>query len=347
MSLSKIRRNELTKRILIEISQASFETKKIHAIAKEFDVSVQSVYNLVNKLCEESVVKKTRQGKTLSLSLVPVVNTFSYNISTSNEDIAFSDVKDLVKFLPENAFKIYEYVFSEMFNNAVEHSEGSKIVVCLHTTSVDVTTFILDNGIGIFEKIKEKFHLEDRSQSVFELMKGKVTTDPNNHSGEGIFFSSKCSNLFFIVANGLTFVTTNMEIPEDEKAQIESYKQTQGTAIVFNISIANKFNLVDIFNQYADPDKGFYKTMVSVQHLEYNETNPNCISRSQARRLMAGMEKFEEVTLDFGNIPEIGQAFADEVFRVWQNKNPAIKLNVLNANKSVSNMIKRIENNKI
>lgn len=347
MSLSKIKRKELVKRILIEISQTGFETKTIHEISKEFNVSVQSIYNLVNKLCNQNVVKKTKQGKTQILSLVPEVNTFSYQIPGTNEDKAFSDVKKLVEFLPENAFKIYEYVFSEMFNNAVEHSEGSKIIVSLHTTSVDVTTYILDNGIGIFEKIKEKFNLDDISQSVFELMKGKVTTDPVNHSGEGIFFSSKCSNLFFIVANGLTFVTTNREIPQDEKALLETYKQTQGTAIVFNISVANKFKIENIFNQYADPDKGFYKTMVSVQHLEYNETNPNYISRSQARRLMAGMEKFEEVTLDFGNIPEIGQAFADEIFRVWQNKNPKIKLNVLDANKSVSNMIKRIENNKI
>ena len=68
------------------------------------------------------------------------------------------------------------------------------------------------------------------------------------------------------------------------------------------------------------------------------------ISRSEAHRVMTGMEKFKTVILDFNGIQTIGQGFADEVFRVWKSAHPGIEIKAENANDDVMFMIKRAIN---
>lgn len=347
MSLSKVKKNELTQKLLISICLNKLDASAVRDLANEFGVSTQAIYNSINKLVEEKIVEKKREGKMQKLKLKMETKIFDYNIGEISEYNALLQVRHFSTFLPENAREIFDYIFSEIFNNAIEHSQGTKIRVLLQISPVDITTYIIDNGIGIFENIKQKLELESVEHSVFELMKGKVTTNSKTHSGEGIFFSSKCADYFLILANDLTFSTINLSNPGDDKAIVQKDRNFEGTAVVFKISIANKIVLSEVFNQFADPDEGFYKTIVSVKKLEYNEENPTYISRSQARRLMAGMNKFKEICLDFKLIPKIGQAFADEIFRVWKADNPNVKIVVINENKEIRQMIKRIENNVI
>ncbi|MBU2471835.1 MAG: STAS-like domain-containing protein [Bacteroidetes bacterium] len=67
------------------------------------------------------------------------------------------------------------------------------------------------------------------------------------------------------------------------------------------------------------------------------------ISRSQARRVLSGLEKFKEIILDFKNVHSMGQGFADEVFRVWQRRNPQIKISEQNADENIRFMIKHVK----
>jgi hypothetical protein len=72
--------------------------------------------------------------------------------------------------------------------------------------------------------------------------------------------------------------------------------------------------------------------------------NGDPVSRSQAKRLYSGFNKFEEVELDFSDIENIGQAFTHELFIVFTRNNPDINLVVKNASPKVQNMIKRVQN---
>ena len=65
------------------------------------------------------------------------------------------------------------------------------------------------------------------------------------------------------------------------------------------------------------------------------------VSRSQAKRLLMGLEKFKRIILDFKGVKSVGQAFVDEVFRVFKNRHPNITIHYFNANDSVEAMIKR------
>jgi hypothetical protein len=37
---------------------------------------------------------------------------------------------------------------------------------------------------------------------------------------------------------------------------------------------------------------------------------------------MRGLERFEEVLIDFADVEEVGQGLVDEVLRVWPNQYP-------------------------
>lgn len=65
------------------------------------------------------------------------------------------------------------------------------------------------------------------------------------------------------------------------------------------------------------------------------------LTRSEARRVLARVERFHEVWLDFEGVSEIGQAFADEIFRVFVKQNPRLDLRVTNAAPQVNQMISR------
>jgi hypothetical protein len=49
------------------------------------------------------------------------------------------------------------------------------------------------------------------------------------------------------------------------------------------------------------------------------------ISRSQAKRVLARVELFRTVLFDFSRVSSIGQAFADEMFRVFAHTHPGIE----------------------
>jgi hypothetical protein len=57
---------------------------------------------------------------------------------------------------------------------------------------------------------------------------------------------------------------------------------------------------------------------------------------------MTNLEKFKLIVLDFDEIKTIGQAFADEVFRVFQSKHPKIKIKPVNTSETVKFMINRV-----
>lgn len=65
------------------------------------------------------------------------------------------------------------------------------------------------------------------------------------------------------------------------------------------------------------------------------------ISRSEAKRLLAGLDRFAEVVLDFNGVEEIGQGFADEVFRVWARAHPKVRLKPVNMSEAVEFMVRR------
>ncbi|MBU0573190.1 MAG: STAS-like domain-containing protein, partial [Candidatus Margulisbacteria bacterium] len=103
-------------------------------------------------------------------------------------------------------------------------------------------------------------------------------------------------------------------------------------------------HLNEVFEQYANQadnsDLGFDKTLIQVKLYTIGGVH---VSRSQARRILSGLDKFKIILFDFNKVPLVGQAFADEIFRVFHNKHPDIRLETENMNEGVRFMVGRAQ----
>jgi STAS-like domain of unknown function (DUF4325) len=237
-----------------------------------------------------------------------------------------------------NVMDIWQYGFTEMLNNAKDHSGGSSILVKVSKTAVSTEMMIADNGIGIFKKIQEAFNLPDQRYAILELAKGKLTTDPSRHTGEGVFFSSRMFDQFAIGADQTYY---GHQFGKDED-WVLSWSNT-GTSVFMELSNHTARTTKKIFDEYASPDDdyGFNKTVVPVKLAQYG--NDKLISRSQAKRVVARLELFKTILFDFTGVPTIGQAFADEIFRVFANEHPELSIFPVHANSEVLRMITRVK----
>ncbi|MCK4298308.1 MAG: DUF4325 domain-containing protein, partial [Planctomycetes bacterium] len=240
--------------------------------------------------------------------------------------------------LRTNVLRLCHYGFTEIFNNVLDHSGATRAMIGFTLTPAHVEMVVFDNGVGIFCKIKNELGLEDERHAILELTKGKLTTDPKGHTGEGIFFASRMFDDFSIMSGHLFF---NHQEPDDDWLIEHKAKARKGTVVTMMVSTAVSRTTREVFDRYASADGGFAftKTHVPVRLLRYGEEN--LVSRSQAKRLLARFDKFEEVLLDFDGVKLIGHAFADEIFRVFRQQNPAVKLLWARATEDVERMIRR------
>lgn len=87
-------------------------------------------------------------------------------------------------------------------------------------------------------------------------------------------------------------------------------------------------------------DHCFSKRVILVKLIR--QKDEGIFSRSQARRLLTSFDGVKNVVLDFEDVSIIGQAFADEIFRVYANAHSDIKIDHTNANEDIKNMIKHV-----
>lgn len=244
--------------------------------------------------------------------------------------------------LSENTKSIFTFAFSEMFNNAIEHSESKTISLEVALRDNRLSFIIDDTGIGVFKNIMKKKGLRSEIEAIQDLLKGKTTTMPKSHSGEGIFFTSRASDLFILDSFGYQMVV-QPRINDTKIKKIQLRKR--GTKVIFEINIQSELHLADIFKKYTNltdgSDFGFDKTEIRVKLFTMGGVH---ISRSQARRILAGLEKFKIILLDFENVPMVGQAFADEIYRVFQNLHPNIVVQEENMSEGVRFMVERARN---
>lgn len=306
--------------------------------ASKFSISRQAVLRHLNKLISDGTI--TVEGKTKDRSYFPtplVEQSFLFNITSelSEDKIWRENVRPLFKDVTPNVLGICQYGFTEIMNNAIDHSEGDKVTVLITLWPANIMLQIVDNGIGIFKKIQTRLGLEDERHAILELSKGKLTTAPAQHTGEGIFFTSRMFDTFIINSDNLALLCMN---GEDWLLEQDS-SHPRGTRILMQISPYSTRTSQSVFDQYtnADDEFGFAKTTIPVKLSRYGDEN--LVSRSQAKRLLARIERFQEVIFDFKDVEMVGQAFADEVFRVFQNQNPHIHLMWSNTNQQVERMI--------
>lgn len=351
MSFTKEKKWKICSYLLEKI--ANNDGEYVQKTSVTFSVSANTIYRYLRDLLNEGIIiqKETRKKGQCNYELKEYWNpTLYYDTKNvlSEETIYSKDIFPLLKDLvSEKAIRIWDYAFTEMMNNAIEHSQAKLITCTVVQTYFSTKVYIIDDGIGIFEKIKQ-YYLKELNkkitldEAVSELFPGKFTTDRSNHSGEGIFFTSRAVDYFGIISDNKFFSHTRYNdyyFDDLEKLIGEGNIFEGGTIVCMEVLNNTSKELRDIMDKYSNQDRGFYKTSIPLVEIF---PNGNPVSRSEAKRLGSLLERFEEGLLDFKNIETVGQGFTHELFVVFQKNHPDVVINYENANDNVERMIQRV-----
>ena len=310
--------------------------------ADEFQTSRQFIARQIAALVREGVLTaagRTR-GRSYSLAIIWSVYIDLKVTPDLEEDVVWrQEFQSGLSDLPENVLAICRYGFTEILNNVVDHSEATAGHISVVRTALGVSILVRDMGVGIFNKIQREFGLHDPRHALLELSKGKLTSDEAAHTGEGIFFVSRVFDSFRILSGTLFYSRVNAG--DDWLIETSDHDPLQGTQVAMDISTDSLRTTQEVFNEYAggEGDYAFTRTHVPIQLARYE--GDQLVSRSAAKRLLTRFDRFREVFLDFRGVEEIGPAFADEIFRVFQREHPDISIVVTYTTPQIDLMIER------
>lgn len=334
---------ESVKRYIAEKVQTG-DTEWIPKVMDNFGVSEDMAKRYMQECVQKGIVSKGTGGSGYKLVRNEKIWEYQNERGLSEDRVYIADVRPFLQDVSKAAMTAWAYVFAEMMNNAIEHSRAKHIRVCMKKDFLYTEVSITDDGVGIFQNIRhyleQKYQCEADNQDVFaELYKGKFTSAPTSHSGEGIFFSSKIMREFALWSENTIFSAGCGEKEKLVQSHLISYYTKGGhigTMAVMRLENDAKVKTNEIFDRYTTIEEGLVKTLIPIQEVcAYGEP----VARSQARRILRRLEEFKEVTFDFAGIEFLGQGFADEVFRVFRREHPQVLLKSINANQTVQRMV--------
>jgi len=256
-----------------------------------------------------------------------------YAVAGLEEDRVWRALAAELPRLPDNVVDIMHYALTELVNNAIDHAAAEQVEVVVAVDAARLSLDVVDDGIGVYAHVAHELGLQSQLEAIEQLHKGKTTTMPDRHSGEGLFFVSKAADVFELDGGKLRWRIDNLR---DDMAVIER-DERRGTRAHMEIAVDSSRNLRSVFDAYTD-DFRFSRTTTVVRLFEHGES---FVSRSEAKRLLHGLDRFRLVELDFAGVRGVGQGFADEIFRVWQRAHPEVELRPIHMGEAVAFMVRR------
>ena len=335
----------------------TYKTQIYHLLAEHPGVSAEEISRMgevgdrtyVSKnlamLVAEGKVRKVQEGRRVRYFAIDGIVALDEHLSLIglHEDEIWRKVRENTNFLTglsEHAENILYFAFTEMLNNAIDHSHSGIGYVKIWLEEGRLKFIVRDNGVGVFNNVMANKHLPDEPSAIQELIKGKLTTAARRHSGEGIFWTSKVADRFELKSYDYTLIVDNTindyTIRKNETSLV-------GTEVYFEVDKNTNKSLQKLFREYSfDHDKlTLDSTVIPINLFQEGDI---WISRSQAKKVLAGLEKYKKIIFNFAGVDVIGQAFADEIFRVFNIEHPEIELLPINMSESVKLMAERAIN---
>lgn len=340
MSFTKEKRENIKKYILEKIAEGSPDL--ISRTTAAFSITPNTAYRYLRELVNDNILSKNGRN----FSLVNQEHLYHFHLSEipkDSEDLVFQKYVDPhLSNLHDNVRNIWYYCFTEMMNNIIDHSQAESVSIFIVQNYMYTSIVLNDDGVGVFNKIQNHYGFPSLEDAIIELFKGKLTTDTEHHSGEGIFFSSRIMDVFAAISSGKIFSHTEFnEVLEDlnDFPSLKNLSSLQnGTYILMKLSNHTHKTTKEIMDRYSNDDGGFIRTIIPIKNIF--PTYP--VSRSQAKRLSHRFDSFQEVQLDFEGVSEIGQGFAHELFVVFHGLHPEIELIPFNVNSEIQKMINHV-----
>jgi len=307
-------------------------------VAAEAGVTRQAAHYNLRAMADEGLVEHVGAGRGAHFVRLAQIET-TYPLSGLVEHTVWAEEwftlkqRDLRVFDDPLVKPILDFTFTEMLNNAIDHSNGTTATVRWFTDDPDRIAFeIIDDGIGVFESVRSSRQLGTESDALVELSKGRQTTYPERHSGLGIYYSSRAATRFVLASGHLVWTTDNSR--HDEAVGWVNTKRT-GTYVRTEVSTGTTVKMIDVFGAMNLPDSAGLRTTVRLSLFGAGDF----VSRSEAKVVGANLERFSVVDIDFTGVDAVGQGFVDELFRVWQLDHPETRLVATNTNPAIRALI--------
>jgi anti-sigma regulatory factor (Ser/Thr protein kinase) len=240
--------------------------------------------------------------------------------------------------LPVEVRRMAQHAFTELLNNAADHSGGHSVTVSMRQNPLQIQLLVSDDGCGLFERIAQTFAIHDPQLALLELSKGKLTTLPLHHSGHGLFFSSQLADVFDIHANHSAFQRRAWE-----RLAWRQGRQAHrgGTSIYLAISLDTTRTLQDVMRAHSvvESSRRFDHTVVPLHLLASDSV---LASRADAKRAVARLAQFRRAEIDFAGITDVSHGFADEMFRVFSREHPEVELVPVGMSSDVAAMVQSV-----
>jgi anti-sigma regulatory factor (Ser/Thr protein kinase) len=229
---------------------------------------------------------------------------------------------------------ILNFAFTEMLNNAIDHSFGTEVDVRWFVDAAIIAFEIADDGVGVFRNMARDRGLSNEYDAIGEISKGRQTTAPTQHSGLGIYFTSRMVSRFVLTSGQWSWIADN-RIGDHAVRWLEG--ERAGTLVRCEVDASTEVDTGDVFRSVAPAEIGAgSRSTVRVRLFEQD----GFVSRTEAKRLAAELEQFGLVEIDFSGVDQVGQGFIDELFRVWQNEHPSTRLVPVNTTPVVDALLR-------
>ncbi|MGH8670465.1 MAG: ATP-binding protein [Burkholderiales bacterium] len=278
--------------------------------------------------------------KALTVAVTPQINP---------ESIWIDAIQPLLSGFNDNVVALYHYALNQVLNNVARHSAADEVKVEIDSTANRLRITVSDNGVGIFEKIRDDLGLPDVRNAVMELAGRR----PANMKS-GLFVTSRMFDEFVIQSQRLLF----SRLSGDDWQLVETGAEHPGTLLAMVIHPRSPQTVDEILTQCsrAKSVNGVVRAQVAVknavisqQGVQYEHSRAGGkLSRSageilesaqDAEQLLSSFACFNEIFLDFSEVQDISPEFAAEIFREFRGRNPQINLLWGHANPEVEQAI--------
>lgn len=287
--------------------------------------SRQAVHAQLQAMVDDGELLREGAGRSVRYRSSHPRRRFRYRLRGLDEEAVWNEVRREVPelaSLPEIAERALHTAIVELVDNAVSHSRGKRVEISFRRAHERLILEVADDGEGIFDHLAHENELADAMEALQQLTKGRLTTIPEEHTGEGLFLLSRIADFFEVESGGLRWMIDN----EIDDIGISVSHVEPGTRVRFEVDAGTDTSLESVFAESSEAFELARRRVV----VKLFETGNRFLSRSEAKRLLDGLGRFRNVIVDFKGVEAVGQGFVDEMFRVWPSRHPNTRLHPVN-----------------
>jgi anti-sigma regulatory factor (Ser/Thr protein kinase) len=229
--------------------------------------------------------------------------------------------------LQGNVRRLAQHAFTELVNNAIDHSGGTQVTVSMRQTAAHLQLLVSDDGCGLFRRVEESFAISEPRVAMLEIAKGRLTSQPDRHCGQGLVLTAQLADIFDLRANAAGFQRRAWSAGQwHGMPPPAALADRPGTSVFLAIALDTPRTLDEVQRSRCTAADSYAFDEAHVPLNLLTAGGDALASRADAKRVASRLADFRRAQIDFAGIDEVGHAFAHELFSVFQRTHPGVEL---------------------